>query len=132
MKAISRLLRCDGRTDRLTYQRNVAALIAAKLIADSITHGVAASPPEIGLIAYGWLNPFALIEPWLNGDLSIAICASTFLFFTGLVWNSVHRSRDAGWNLWIGLFTAVPFVSVPVTLLLSFVPSRKHTVWDLI
>jgi len=132
MKALSHLLHCDGRTDRLTYQRNVAALIAAKLIADSITLAVAVPQPDIGLIAYGWLNPFTLIEPWLTGDLSSAICASTFLFFTALVWNSVHRARDAGWNHWIGLLTAVPFANVPATFLLSFAPRRKHTVWDLV
>jgi len=131
MSTISHLLHCDGRTDRLTYQRNVAALMAAKLATDSITLAVVASPTSLGLVAYGWLNPFALIEPWLRAEVPLAICASTFLFFTALVWNSVHRTRDTGYPHWLGLLSAVPFVNVAVTLFLSFAARERRSVFDL-
>lgn len=128
---LSRLLHCDGRTDRLTYQRNVAMLIAGKLAADSLVLAFLTPGTSWGLALYGWLNPFALIEPWLDGRMPTFICASTFLFFTGLVWNSVHRTRDTGYPHWLGAFGAVPFVNVPVTLFLSFAPRERRSVFDL-
>ena len=128
---LSRLLHCDGRTDRLTYQRNVAALIASKLAADSLVLAFLSPQTSWGLTLYGWLNPFALIEPWLEGTMSTLICASTVLFFTALVWNSVHRTRDTGYPHWLGALSAVPFVSVAVTLFLAFAPRQRRSVFDL-
>ena len=132
MSLFSRLLHCDGRTGRLTYQRNVATLVAAKLAADSIVLSASAAAPSVGLVAYGWLNPFALIEPWFRGEMPLLICASTFLFFTALVWNSVHRTRDTGYPHWLGLLAAVPFISPLIAFALAFLPPRKRSVWDII
>lgn len=132
MSTISHLLHCDGRTDRLTYQRNVALLVAAKLVADSIVLSTTASALGIDLIAYGWLNPFALIEPWFRGEMPWIICASTLFFFTALVWNSVHRTRDTDYPHWLGLLAAVPFISPLVAFALAFLPPRKRSVWDII
>ncbi|MEO8588223.1 MAG: hypothetical protein ABI432_02555 [Flavobacteriales bacterium] len=131
MSTIPRLLHCDGRTDRLTYQRNVALLTAAKLAADSVVLYVSAPKPSMGLAAYGWLNPFALIDPWLDREVPTLICATTFLFFTALVWNSVHRTRDTGYPHWLGLLSAVPFANVAVTLFLSFAARERRSVFDL-
>ena len=64
--------------------------------------------------------------------MPFAICLGTFAFFAGLVWNSVHRLRDAGHLHWLGLLTAVPFVALPTALVLALLPTRKHTVWDLV
>lgn len=55
-----------------------------------------------------------------------------FLFFSALVWNSVHRIRDIGWNHWLGLLTAVPFANAVATLLLALVQSKRRSVWDLV
>ncbi len=132
MSLFSSLLHCDGRTDRLTYQRNVALLVAAKLVADSIVLSITPNAPSISLVAYGWLNPFALIEPWFHGEVPLLICASTLLFFTTLVWNSVHRTRDTGYAHWLGLLAAIPFISPLVAFALAFLPPRKRSVWDII
>lgn len=130
MSTFARLMHCDGCTDRLTYQRNVALLAFGKATMDLITLAVVPST-SAGLVATGWLNPFLLIEPWLAGTMPWMICISTFLFFTALVWNSVHRARHAGWPHWTGLITAVPFVGAAMTVVLALIPARKHTVWDL-
>ncbi|MBX2972624.1 MAG: hypothetical protein KF797_05940 [Flavobacteriales bacterium] len=131
MNTFSRLMHCDGCTDRLTYQRNVALLAFGKATVDLLT--LAFIPGTSAMqVAAAWLNPFNLIAPWLAGDMPTMICLSTFLFFSALVWNSVHRARHAGWSHWMGLLTAVPFVGAVMTVVLALAPARKHTVWDLI
>lgn len=130
MSTFSRLMHCDGSTDGITYQRNVALLAFGKATIDLITLSLV---PETsaGLVAAGWLNPFRLIAPWFAGDMPWMICLTTLLFFTALVWNSVHRARHAGWVHWLGLVTCVPYVGMIMTVILAFLPARKHTVWDL-
>ena len=65
------------------------------------------------------------------GGNSYSVPIQTLLFFTALVWNSVHRARHAGWVHWLGLITCVPYVGMIMTVILAFLPARKHTVWDL-
>lgn len=131
MKTITRILRCDGSTDRLTYQRNIALLALGKSTIDLAV--MAQHPGTLPTqVALGWINPFTLLIPWLQGEMPFTICLSTFLFFTALVWNSVHRIRDIGWNHWLGLLTAVPFANAATTLLLASVQSKRRSVWDLV
>ncbi len=131
MRTFKQLMHCDGCTGRLTYQRNIAALAAGKAAVDMLTHALAPGT-DAGLVAMAWLNPFVLVRPWLDSAMPFAICLGTFAFFAGLVWNSVHRLRDAGHLHWLGLLTAVPFVALPTALVLALLPTRKHTVWDLV
>jgi hypothetical protein len=131
MNTLQHLLHCDGRTDRLTYQRNVALLAVGKTAVDLVALTFLGSV-EVRLVALSWIDPFVLVRPWSDGTLSILPCASTLAFFTGLVWNSVHRARDIGWNHWLGLLSAVPFAGLLATVVLSLVPPKKRTVWDLV
>lgn len=131
MKTFKEVMHCDGRTGRLTYQRNIALLAVGKAAVDLATLALVPGT-AIGPVAAAWVNPFVLVRPWLDGAMPFAICLSTFLFFAALVWNSVHRLRDAGHMHWLGLLTAVPFVNLPTAVLLSLLPTRKHTVWDLV
>ena len=78
------------------------------------------------------VNPFVLVGPWLQGGMPSTICLSTLLFFGALVWNSVHRIHDIGWNHWLGIFTAVPFANAVATLLLALVHGKRRSVWDLV
>lgn len=130
MSTFSRTLHCDGCTDRLTYQRNIALLAVGKaavdLIAMSLVPGL-----DPTTIAMAWLNPFVLVKPWLDGAMPFVICLGTLAFFSALVWNSVHRCRHAGFNHWLGLFAAVPFLGLPVAVVLALLPGRRHTVWDI-
>ena len=118
-------------TDRLTYQRNVALLALAKsaldLLMQTFTPGLAPS-----VLALAWLNPLLLMRPWLAGTMPFLVCLGTFLFFSALVWNSVHRARHAGWPHWLGLVTAVPYVNLAATVVLALLPAKKHSVWDLV
>ena len=131
MKTITRILHCDGSTDRLTYQRNIALLALGKSIVDLATMALEPTTAP-ALVALGWINPFALVGPWLHGGIPFAICLSTFLFFSALVWNSVHRIRDIGWNKWLGLLTAMPFANALFTILLALVHTKRRSVWDLV
>ncbi len=130
MRTIPALLHCDGCTDAITYQRNVALLAFGKATIDLMTLAVVPGISAMD-VAAAWLNPFRLIGPWLDGNMPTMICATTLLFFTALVWNSVHRARHAGWMHFLGLLTAVPFLGAVITVILALVPARKHTVWDL-
>lgn len=130
MNTFSRLMHCDGCTDALTYQRNVALLAFGKGTTDMITLAVVPGTSAAQVVA-AWLNPFRLIEPWLAGTMPTLICVTTLLFFSALVWNSVHRARHAGWSHGLGLLTAVPFIGAIMTVVFAFLPARKHTVWDL-
>ena len=131
MSTLSHLLHCDGTTDGLTFQRNIALLAFSKAALDLFT--LAYFPGlEIITILHAWLNPFLLIAPWLEGSMPWTLCASTLVFFTALVWNGVHRARHAGWPKWTALITCIPYVGALMTVVLAFLPARKHTVWDLI
>jgi hypothetical protein len=92
----------------------------------------ASSTTDIPLVALGWLNPFVLISPWLNGDLPFMIALSTLLFFVALAWHSAQRLRDMGWSMYWGMLTLLPFVNLGMTLLLALAPSRRRSVWDLV
>lgn len=131
MNTFARMMHCDGCTDSLTYQRNVALLAFGKAAIDLTTIAVVPGT-SAETVALGWLNPFWLIEPWLAGSMPTMICLTTFFFFSALVWNSVHRARHAGWPHWLGLLTCIPFVGALLTIILALLPARKHTVWDLI
>jgi uncharacterized membrane protein YhaH (DUF805 family) len=131
MKTFKELMHCDGRTGRLTYQRNIALLAVGKAAIDLVTLALVPGT-SAGLVALSWLNPFVLVDPWTQGAVPFAICLGTFGFFAGLVWNSVHRLRDAGHAHWLGLLTAVPFANLPAATVLCLLPARKHTVWDLV
>lgn len=131
MKTFKQLMHCDGSTGRLTYQRNVALLAVGKAAVDLLIL-VLVPATDAGVVALSWLTPFVLIAPWLNDAMPLVVCLGTFAFFAGLVWNSVHRLRDAGTVHWLGLLTAVPFVNLPAALVFALLPTRRHTVWDLV
>ena len=126
MKLLHRLLPDLTRTDRLTYQRNVALLALAKMAVDLCT--LVVSPgTDPALIALSWANTFAIIA-----RLPLAVCLSTVGFFVGLVWNSVRRLRDTGLADWAALLTAIPFLNALATVVLALLPSKRRTVWDLV
>lgn len=131
MNTFTRILRCHASTDGLTYQRNVALLAFAKALVDLLVMACD-QRLEAHMILGAWLDPFLLISPWVAGTMSTFICLSTFVFYTGLVWNSVHRTRHAGWPTWSASLVMVPYAGGLMTLILAFLPPRKHTVWDLI
>lgn len=131
MNTVERILHCNGCTGRLTYQRNIALLALGKCAVDLLTMTFIPGT-DAGLVALSWLNPFALVHPWMLGTMPLVICLGTLAFFAGLVWNSVHRARDTGWSHWLGLLTAVPFLDVIAAVVFSFVPARKRSVWDLV
>jgi hypothetical protein len=131
MNTFAQLMHCDGSTDRLTYQRNIAVLAFGKSTVDLLAITLAPIT-DTGLIALAWLNPFVLVRPWWQGTMPLAICLSTFVFFSALVWNSVHRARHAGWPHGLGLLAALPFVNIAAAVLFAWVPERKRSVWDLV
>lgn len=131
MNTFQRLLKCDGRTGRLTYQRNIALLAVGKAAADLLTLTFSTGV-DVRPVALSWLNPFALVEPWTDDRMPLITCVVTFAFFSGLVWNSVHRMRDTGWSHWLGLLAAVPFVDLIATVVFALLPPQKRTVWDLV
>lgn len=131
MSTITKLLHCDGCTDRLRYQRNIAAVGASKALVDLAIMSIAPAT-DTGTVASAWLNPYLLIGPWADGQIPWSICATTILFFTALVWNTVHRLRDAGIAHWLGLLVCVPFAGPLAALVCCFLPTKKHTVWDLV
>lgn len=124
-------MHCDGCTDRLRYQRNIAALGVGKALIDLAAMTIVPST-DAGTVASAWLNPFLLIGPWANGLMPWTICATTIVFFSALVWNTVHRLRDAGIAHWLGLLVCVPFAGPVAALACCFLPTKKHTVWDLV
>lgn len=131
MNTLQKMLHCNGCTGRLTYQRNIALLALGKSAVDVMTIALVPST-NAATVALSWLNPFTLVRPWMDGTMPFAVCLGTFAFFSGLVWNSVHRARDTGWSHWLGLLVAVPFVDVIAAVVLSLVPARKRSVWDLV
>lgn len=131
MKTFKQLMHCDGRTGPITYQRNVALLAVGKAAVDLIALACSPGTPP-ALVAWAWLNPFTLVAPWLDGKMPFAVCLGTFAFFAGVVWNSVHRLRDAGHANWPALLAAVPFAGLPAAMLFAWLPTRRHSVWDLV
>ena len=132
MNAISCVLHCDGCTDRATYFRNVLLLAGGKTAIDLLVMPL--RPDLFTTWSWGaaWINPFTLINPWLNGEVPLLVCATTFAFFAALVWNSVHRARHARINHWVGLLTALPFVNLLVVAALLILPQGKRpSVFDL-
>lgn len=79
-----------------------------------------------------WANPLTLIDPWRDGTVATLICLTTLCFFTALTWNAAHRARNAGWSRWTGLLAAVPFLFIPAVIVLGSLPTRKHSVWNLV
>jgi uncharacterized membrane protein YhaH (DUF805 family) len=130
MNTFQRIMHCDGCTGRLTFQRNIALLALSKSALDLLALTFLPGT-DAAAVALSWLNPFALLAPWMLGQVPFVVCVSTFLFFAGLVWNSVHRLHDVGWSHWFGLLTAVPFVNLPSALVLAFLPAKRRKVWDL-
>ncbi|MCB0810868.1 MAG: DUF805 domain-containing protein [Flavobacteriales bacterium] len=126
MHLISSFLSRITRTDRLTYQRNVALLALAKMAVD-LTTIVLLPGTDAALVALSWANPFTAIA-----RLPLAVCLSTVGFFVGLVWNSVRRLRDTGLADWAALLTAIPFLNALATVVLALLPSKRRTVWDLV
>ena len=68
-------MRCDGCTDRITYQRNIALLGLGKSLVDLMT--LQHTGAESGTVLHAWVNPYVLIEPWWNGAMPWVICATT-------------------------------------------------------
>ena len=125
MKTLQHLLRCDGRTARLRYLRNITLLLAGKYLLDRVILGIATGDPwphERELI-----DPLTLVLNTTNSATDRGIAITTVLFFIGLVWNSVHRARDAGWGILIGLLTAVPVAHLFVFTALVIAPTQRHT-----
>ena len=130
MNTLQRVLRCDGRIDPLTYQRNVALLCAGKALLDLIALPHLANEAGNQLL-WSWMNPFALVRPWAEGTMPLVVCAVTLIFFSLLVWHSVHRARDAGWPSWAALASALPFVNVLAVFTFSFSPTQRRSFLDL-
>lgn len=132
MSTLSHVLHCDGCTDRPTYLRNLALLAAGKAAIDLLVMPLRPDLFSSWSWAGAWINPFSMITPWLNGNVPLLVCATTFVFFAAVVWNSVHRARHARINHWIGLLTTVPFVNLLVVVLLMVLPQGKRpSVFDL-
>jgi uncharacterized membrane protein YhaH (DUF805 family) len=130
MNPLTKMMHCDGSTDRITYQRNIALLGLGKALADlmSLQHTGAESSD----VMHAWLNPYVLIAPWWNCTVPWFICATTVLLYSGVVWNTVHRLRDAGAKHWLGLLVCIPYAGPLTVAIACFMPTRRHTVWDLV
>lgn len=126
MNILHRFLQDSTRTDRLTYQRNVALLALAKMAVDLATL-VMIPGTDPAVVARSWANPFVALT-----EVPLAMCLSTTGFFLALLWNSVRRLRDTGLSGWVALLTAVPFLNAVATVALALLPARRRTVWDLI
>ena len=121
MNTFHRFLPEITRTDRLTYQRNVALLALAKMAVDLATLVLEAGT-DPALVALTWADPFSV-----QRALPLAVRLSTLGFFLGLVWNSVGRLRDTGLIRWAAVLTAIPFLNALVTVVLALLPSRRRT-----
>jgi uncharacterized membrane protein YhaH (DUF805 family) len=132
MITFQQLVHCDGCTTRSRFLRNTLMLAAAKTAIDLQVMHLRPDLTRDWSWPVSWLNPFHLVAPWLNGQIAFLICLTTFLFFAALVWNAVHRARDAGWSNWFGVLTAVPFVNIAATIALALAPHKKRSVWDIV
>ena len=132
MNTFQQFLHCDGCTPRTRFIRNTLLLMAAKTVIDLQVIHLRPDLAREWSWPLAWLNPFHLVGPWLDGGVPFLICLTTLAFFAALVWNAVHRARDAGWSHWLGLVTALPFANVVMALILAFAPGRKRSIWDLV
>ena len=132
MNALQRFLHCDGFTSRVRFIRNTLLLAGGKTMIDLQVMHLRPDLARDWSWPLSWLNPLLLVRPWLNGNVAFIICLTTFLFFSALVWNAVHRARDAGWPHWLGVLTAMPFVNIAATIALALPPHKKRSVWDLV
>lgn len=132
MDTLSHLLRCDGRTPRAAFVRNLLLLAAGKAAID--LQAMALRPDLFTSWSWGrsWTDPFVLIVPWLRGEAPSLVCCTAFLFFAALVWNSVHRLRHAGRDARLALLVVVPWVNVIAVAALCIAPrQRRRSVFDL-
>lgn len=132
MNTIHELLRCDGRTSRSHFLRNVLLLAAGRTTIDLQVMYLRTDLTHAWSWAWSWLNPFSLIGPFLQGQVALLICLTTFLFFAGLIRNAAHRARDAGWPHWFGALVGLPFVNVLIVFALAIPASKRRSVWDII
>jgi uncharacterized membrane protein YhaH (DUF805 family) len=132
MNTLQQFMRCDGCTSRKHFLRNILLLAAGKTAIDLQVIHLRPDLARDWSWPLSWLDPFRLVGPWLNGNVAFIICLTSFLFFSALVWNAVHRARDAGWPHWLGVLTAVPFVNIAATIVLALPPHKKRSVWDII
>lgn len=132
MNTLQQLLHCDGRTTRGRFIRNLGLLAIGKAAIDLQVMQLRPDLARDWSWPLSWLNPAHLVGPWLEGRVAFLICLSTFLFFTAVTWNAVHRAHDAGRSHWLGLLCAVPFVNLFAIAVLALLPQRKHSVWDLV
>ena len=132
MNTLQQLLHCDGSTSRVRFVRNTLLLAACKSAIDLQVMHLRPDLARDWSWPLSWLNPFLLVGPWLNGNVAFIVCLTTLLFFAALVWNAVHRARDAGWPHWLGVLVAVPFVNALATVALAFPPHKKRSVWDIV
>ncbi|HEX2617043.1 MAG TPA: hypothetical protein VHL57_05830 [Flavobacteriales bacterium] len=132
MNTLSRILHCDGTTARVPYLRNTLLLAAAKAAIDV---QVMALRPDLfrnWSWPLAWTNPYAMIAPWLAGDVPLLVCCTTAAFFTALVWNSVHRARHAGLDHRLGLALVMPFGNMLLLIALCIWPAApRRSVFDL-
>ncbi|MCB0815531.1 MAG: hypothetical protein KDB87_20490, partial [Flavobacteriales bacterium] len=99
MHLISSFLSRITRTDRLTYQRNVALLALAKMAVD-LTTIVLLPGTDAALVALSWANPFTAIAL-----LPLGVCVSTGDFLVRVGRHSVKKIRDTGLADWAALLT---------------------------
>lgn len=132
MNTLQQFLHCDGSTSRVRFIRNTLLLAAGKTAIDLQVMHLRPDLARDWSWPLIWLNPFHLVSPWLHGQVAFIICLTTFLFFCALVWNAVHRARDAGWPHWLGVLTAVPFINIAATVALALPPHKKRSVWDIV
>ena len=132
MITFQELIHCDGRTPRRHFLRNVLLLAIGKAVIDLQVMYLRPDLARDWSWPMSWLNPCHLIGPWLHGQIAFLICLTTLLFFAAVVWNAVHRARDAGWPTWIATLTALPFVHVFVIIALALPTTKRRSVWDII
>lgn len=132
MNTFKQVMHCDGCTSRTPFIRNVLLLAAGKAAIDLQVIHLRPDLAQDWSWSLSWLNPFHLVAPWMDHQVPFIICLTTFLFFSSLVWNAVHRARDAGWPLWVALLTAVPFAGSGALIALTLPPHKKRSVWDIV
>jgi uncharacterized membrane protein YhaH (DUF805 family) len=132
MITFQQFIHCDGCTQRAPFLRNTLLLAAGKAAIDLQVIHLRPNLAHDWSWPLSWLNPFLLLGPWLSGQVAFLICLTSFLFFSALVWNAVHRARDAGWPHWLGVLTAVPFLNIAATIALALPPHKKRSVWDIV
>lgn len=132
MMTFQELMHCNGRTSRGPFIRNTILLAAGKAAIDLQVIHLRPDLAQVWSWPLCWLNPFHLVVPWMNHQVAFLICLTTLLFFAALVWNAVHRARDAGWPLWVAFLPVVPFADVAAVIALALPPHKKRSIWDIV